>query len=209
MRVAALSHIKYGQSFIQRGDTTGAQLSFQQVSSVYPTGNFAGLGDFLTGTAFYIQGRFVEAIEHYQQVLRLYPMSEALIPSYSMMLFSFLQMGRYEEGASIGTSFYKLLVGREKGDLWVARGKLYLAELYYYLDRYPKAVDYYDELSELHDGINLLPKSVKEEQKFFQFSWHSYAILPLLFIVDFLVNITHIRESHFINNSKINICYTV
>ena len=48
-------------------------------------------------------------------------------------------------------------------------------------------IDYYDELSELHEGINLLPKSVKEEQKFFQFSWHSYAILPLLFIIGFLI----------------------
>jgi len=49
------------------------------------------------------------------------------------------------------------------------------------------ATDYYDELSELHEGINLLPKSVREEQKFFQFSWHSYAILPLLFIAGFLI----------------------
>jgi hypothetical protein len=49
------------------------------------------------------------------------------------------------------------------------------------------AIDYYDELSELHEGINLLPKSVREEQKFFQFSWHSYAVLPLLFIVPFLL----------------------
>jgi len=49
------------------------------------------------------------------------------------------------------------------------------------------AVDYYDELSELHEGINLLPKSVREEQKFFQFSWQSYAILPLLFIAGFLI----------------------
>ena len=49
------------------------------------------------------------------------------------------------------------------------------------------AIDYYDELSEVHEGINLLPKSVREEQKFFQFSWHSYAILPLLFIFGFLI----------------------
>jgi hypothetical protein len=49
------------------------------------------------------------------------------------------------------------------------------------------AVDHYDELSELHEGINLLPKSVREEQKFFQFSWHSYAVFPLLFIVPFLL----------------------
>ncbi len=47
------------------------------------------------------------------------------------------------------------------------------------------AIDYYDELEDLHKGINILPRYVREEQKFFQFSWHSYAMLPLLFIVAF------------------------
>ena len=49
------------------------------------------------------------------------------------------------------------------------------------------AIDYYDEQSQVHKGINLLPKSVREEQKFFQFSWHSYALMPLLFLVAFWV----------------------
>lgn len=49
------------------------------------------------------------------------------------------------------------------------------------------AIDYYDEQSQVHQGINLLPKSVREEQKFFQFSWHSYALLPILFLVAFWV----------------------
>jgi hypothetical protein len=49
------------------------------------------------------------------------------------------------------------------------------------------AIDYYDELDDVHIGINLLPKSIKEEQKFFQFSWHSYAVLPLLFLAAFLI----------------------
>ncbi len=146
MRVAALSHIKYGQSFIQRGDTTGAQLSFQQVSSVYPTGNFAGLGDFLTGTAFYIQGRFVEAIEYYQRIIRLHPASEALLPAYAMMLYCYLQLGSFEDGASIGSSLYKILRHEDPKEPWVGRAKLYLGELYYYLDRYPKAIDFYDEI---------------------------------------------------------------
>lgn len=49
------------------------------------------------------------------------------------------------------------------------------------------AIDYYDEENQVHKGINLLPKSVREEQKFFQFSWHSYAMLPILFLVAFWV----------------------
>lgn len=49
------------------------------------------------------------------------------------------------------------------------------------------AIDYFDELKEEHKGINLLPKYVKEEQKFFQFAWHGYAMLPLLFAATFFI----------------------
>jgi hypothetical protein len=45
------------------------------------------------------------------------------------------------------------------------------------------AIDYYDTLDKKYSGINLLPKQIIEERKFFQFSWHSLAILPLLFLV--------------------------
>jgi Tfp pilus assembly protein PilN len=43
------------------------------------------------------------------------------------------------------------------------------------------ATEYYDELENLHKGINLLPKYVREDQKLFQFGWHGYIMLPLLF----------------------------
>lgn len=43
------------------------------------------------------------------------------------------------------------------------------------------AVEYFDELNKTHIGINFLPKYIQEHQKFLQFGWHSYAILPLLF----------------------------
>ncbi len=49
------------------------------------------------------------------------------------------------------------------------------------------ANDYFDELNEEHKGINLLPKYVKEDQKFFQFAWHGYAMLPLLFAAAFFI----------------------
>lgn len=61
------------------------------------------------------------------------------------------------------------------------------------------AVDYYDELAEEHVGINLLPKHVKEEQKFFQFAWHGYLMLPLLFIATFFIT-----QQILSNNKKID-----
>ncbi len=44
-------------------------------------------------------------------------------------------------------------------------------------------------------GLNLLPKYVSEEQKFFQFSWHSFAVLPFLFIVAFLFTLKILQNS--------------
>lgn len=49
------------------------------------------------------------------------------------------------------------------------------------------AEDFFDEEGDFHKGINLLPRYVKEEQKFLQFGWHSYAMLPLLFIATFFL----------------------
>lgn len=43
------------------------------------------------------------------------------------------------------------------------------------------AIEYFDELDKTYVGINFLPKYIQENQKFFQFGWHSYALLPLLF----------------------------
>ncbi len=51
------------------------------------------------------------------------------------------------------------------------------------------AVDYFDDLDNLHKGINLLPKYVKEEQKVFQFAWHGFAMLPLLFFAALFITI--------------------
>lgn len=49
------------------------------------------------------------------------------------------------------------------------------------------AAEYFDETENIYTGINLLPKYVKEDQKLFQFGWHSYLILPILFGVTFFV----------------------
>jgi len=56
------------------------------------------------------------------------------------------------------------------------------------------AIDYYDEINQLHKGINLLPKTVKEDQKIFQFSWHSYAMLPLLFLAALLITLEILKN---------------
>jgi hypothetical protein len=57
------------------------------------------------------------------------------------------------------------------------------------------ACDFFDEQKQEHKGINILPKSVKEDQKFFQFSWHGYIILPLLFVAAFFITQTVLKNN--------------
>ncbi len=47
------------------------------------------------------------------------------------------------------------------------------------------AFEYFEELENKGKGISILPRKIKDNQKFFQFSWHSYAMLPILFAATF------------------------
>jgi hypothetical protein len=58
------------------------------------------------------------------------------------------------------------------------------------------AIDYFDDTEKKHDGINLLPKYVKDDQKIFQFGWHGYALIPVLFAATFYFTL------QFLSNSK-------
>ncbi len=48
------------------------------------------------------------------------------------------------------------------------------------------AYEYYAEKEKELSGINILPRYIQENQKFLQFGWHSFAVLPLLFVAAFL-----------------------
>jgi len=52
------------------------------------------------------------------------------------------------------------------------------------------AIEFFDDQTQKHpSSINLLPRYVREEQKVFQFAWHGYAILPLLFGATFFLTL--------------------
>ncbi|MCX6169091.1 MAG: hypothetical protein NTX65_07125 [Ignavibacteriales bacterium] len=64
-------------------------------------------------------------------------------------------------------------------------------------------IEYFDELDKTHVGVNFLPKYIQENQKFLQFGWHSYALMPFLFGAAFfftfktLSNFRDIKELDF------------
>ncbi|MGE5498446.1 MAG: hypothetical protein ACM3Q2_10265 [Syntrophothermus sp.] len=64
------------------------------------------------------------------------------------------------------------------------------------------AQEYFEEKSKLYKGINLLPQYVKEDQKFLQFGWHAFLILPLLFAVTLFFTKTIIDNTHTISTNQ-------
>ncbi|MEE9432339.1 MAG: hypothetical protein V3V16_14930 [Melioribacteraceae bacterium] len=46
-------------------------------------------------------------------------------------------------------------------------------------------LEFFEEQNKEYDGINFMPKYIVENQKTFQFSWHSLVVLPFLFIAAF------------------------
>lgn len=61
------------------------------------------------------------------------------------------------------------------------------------------ANEYFEEIAEEYKGINLLPRYVKEDQKSFQFAWHGYALVPLLFAATFFIT-----TQALLNNKKLS-----
>ncbi len=61
------------------------------------------------------------------------------------------------------------------------------------------AVEFFDELESDHQGINILPRYIQENQKFLQFGWHSFAVLVLIGVATFLITIQILS-----NNKELN-----
>lgn len=62
------------------------------------------------------------------------------------------------------------------------------------------ANEFFDDQTQKNtENINLLPRYIREEQKVFQFAWHGYAILPLLFGATFFLTLQILM-----NNKKAN-----
>lgn len=49
------------------------------------------------------------------------------------------------------------------------------------------AIDFFDEKEKKHTGINILPRYIVEKQKILQFGWHSYVLMPLIFLATFFI----------------------
>ncbi len=67
------------------------------------------------------------------------------------------------------------------------------------------ATEYFDELDKTYIGVNFLPRYVQENQRIFDFGWHGYVLLPILFGVTFYFTFNILDHSKHINELNLEI----
>jgi len=67
------------------------------------------------------------------------------------------------------------------------------------------ALEYYDEKNKKCKGINLLPKYIRDNQKVLIFGWHSFAVMPLLFLATFYFTLNTLSKYKEIDQNKLKI----
>ncbi len=153
LRVAAISSLNYGRAYIALEDTLASLIAFNQLASIYPTGSFAGMGDYLAGVTFFSENRYLEAIDRFHNIIRFHSVSEIAVPAYAMMVKSYTNLWNPLEGVSVATAFEHLIEGEDC--IWADRANLFLGELFYYIDRIPEATAYFETVLERHQTGHL------------------------------------------------------
>jgi len=146
-RVAALASLRLGRAYTLKGDSTQALIVFKQISSLYKTGDFAGLGDYLAGANLFLGKRYEEALDHFKHIVDYYERSQLIDASFAMLLRTYNRTANYEMSIAIGNPLLTKIPFRKEGN-WYARAIFYLADAFYYKSIFEKSKPFYNEIVE-------------------------------------------------------------
>ncbi len=152
-----LAHMELGKTYLLTGNKEQALITFKQLSNTYMTGEFSGIGDYLTASILYKDGRILEAQFQLENLIKYYPKSYILPAAYVLLLKCMIDSRETKEAIVRGEEFLKSDIYKLDGidnsyaEKWVARLKLMLAEAYYEEKDLERATKYYEELIESGD----------------------------------------------------------
>lgn len=156
--VAPVAHMELGRTYLELGDSSQAIVSYRQLSSVYNTGEYRGIGDYLTACILYKQGKILEAQYQLESLLKYAKGTFIAYPSMVMLLKCMIDTKQYDEAISAGEEFLKSPpVQNTDADMfhyysmWRNRIRHMLAEAYYQREDVAKAINIYESLMESGD----------------------------------------------------------
>ncbi len=140
-KIASYANLQLTQAMLATADTAQTLLTTSQLAQMFKTGEISGVGDYLSGVLFYQMGEFDKADRQFESILTEYAETSLREPACAMLLLSLNSSGQFEKTIAIGAKY----VTDYPNDTteWRAKTLYFLAEGFYYYQKYNEADAYY------------------------------------------------------------------
>uniref|UniRef100_A0A7V4AB69 Tetratricopeptide repeat protein n=1 Tax=candidate division WOR-3 bacterium TaxID=2052148 RepID=A0A7V4AB69_UNCW3 len=155
--VAPVAHMELGKTYLEIGDSAQAIISYRQLANVYNTGEYKGIGDYLTACVLYRQGKTLEAQYQLESLLKYAKNTFIAYPATSLLLKCMIDTKQFDEAIAAGEEFLSSTPQNLDEEMyhyistWTNRIRHMLAEAYYQRQDVAKAINLYESLSESGD----------------------------------------------------------
>ncbi len=140
-KIASFANLQLSQAMLATADTVQTLLATSQLAQMFKTGELSGVGDYLTGVIFYQTGEFTKAAKQFEYILINYARTTLREPACAMLLLSLNGFGQFEKSVAVGAK-YVTDFPDDNSD-WRAKTLYFLAEGFYYYNKYHEADNYY------------------------------------------------------------------
>ncbi len=140
-RVASYAHLQLVQAMLATADTAQTLLATAQLARMFTTGEFSGVGNYLSGVIFYQLGDYTNAAIQFENVLSNFAQTPIREPAFTMLLTTYNAGGQFDKSIALGTKY--LTDYPEEPSEWRAKTLYCLAEAFYYSQKYQEADNFY------------------------------------------------------------------
>lgn len=154
-KIASFANLQLSQAMLATADTAQTLLSTSQLATMFRTGELSGVGNYMSGVIFYQTGEFAEAARQFELILTEYAETSLREPACAMLLLSLNTSGAFEKAVAIGAKYVNDFPDEETS--WRARTLYFLAEGFYYYDKYSEADAYYQRAYTHTAGSDIAP----------------------------------------------------
>jgi len=154
-RVASYAHLQMAQAMLLTADTVQTLLATSQLARMFTTGELAGVGDYFSGVIFYQQGNYINAVEQFEKILADYASTALREPAAAMLLACLNASSQFEKSMALGTKY--IADYPDERSAWRDRTLYFLAEAFYYSEKYNEADKFYQEAYSRKNDLDIVP----------------------------------------------------
>ncbi len=142
-KLSTYAHLQLAQAMLASADTAQAILTTSQLARMFTSGELSGVGFYFLGSLYYQTGNYDEAIKQFEKVLIDYGTTAFREPAAAMLLLTLNTTSQFEKAMALGTKH--VIDYPDDTTCWRTRTLYFLAEAFYYAQKYREAEQYYQE----------------------------------------------------------------